>query len=136
MRLLTLICFYGYVAVLLGAGGSGIFIAEWELATIFHLDLSALDEQSRSTMLNQYRFLKSVELGFGVLCILFRKEIFTAPQILRVFLIILFLGVGARTLSVIIDGMPHWAYIGFIVGEFITGVLVFIYTRQTLTNHD
>ena len=133
MRLLTLVCFYGYVAVLVGAGGSGIFIAEWELQTIFHLDLGTLDDQVQATILNQYRFLKSMELGFGLFCIVFRKEIFAAPLFLRLFLIILFVGVGARALSVVLDGVPHWAYVSFVILEFITGVLVFVYSRQTHT---
>ncbi len=133
MKKLTLLFFWGYVAMLIGVGGSGIFIAEWELHHIFHIDLQALAEEPRASILNQYRFLKGIELGFGLFCVTFRKEIFEAVRFHRLFLIMLFIGVAARTLSIVIDSVPHWAFIGFTIGEFITGALVFVYARQTLT---
>ena len=111
---------------------SGIFIAEWELHHIFHIDLQALAEEQRASILNQYRFSKGIELGFGLFCVTFRKEILEAVRFRRLFLIMLFIGVAARTLSIMIDSVPHRAFIGFTIAEFITGALVFLYARQTL----
>jgi hypothetical protein len=132
MRILNAILFYGYAIMLLLIGSSGIFIAEWELKTFFHLRLEAMDGESHATLLNQYRFLKSMELGFGAFALLFRKEIFAEPKFNRFFLAILFAGVGARLLSMIIDGQPQMAYFAFTALELITGAVVFQYSKKTL----
>ena len=50
----------------------------------------------------------------------------------QVFLIGLFGGVGARLFAILLDGVPHWAFLAFLVVELATGVLVVIQSQQTL----
>ena len=85
-----------------------------------------------ASSINQYRFMKTTELGFGLFAILFRQEIFTSKKFNLYFLGILFLGVVARTLSLLIDGQPHLAYNVFIILELVTGLIVLVHSRNTL----
>ncbi|WP_233858108.1 DUF4345 domain-containing protein [Paraburkholderia sp. HD33-4] len=124
MERLARICFWGYMLMLLGIGGSGIFIAAWELPHIFEVRLDSIQELHRATFLSQYRFLKGLELGFGVFCWAFRNEIFLPLTASRVFLGGLCAGVTARVLSFIVDGMPTKTFIAFCVLEAVTGFLV------------
>jgi hypothetical protein len=116
--------FWGYAGMLVGIGASGVFVAPWELRTVFALPLDALDAARRASILNQYRFLKSVEFAFGVFCVLDRAAIFTPSASRRLFLTGVFGGVFARTASLLADGMPHWAFLAFAALELVTGVLV------------
>jgi len=112
--------------MLLGVGASGIFIARWELTHIFQLPLSSLSSVAQATILTQYRFLKSAELSYGLFCFHFRSEIFQNGGLRFLFVTMVFLGVGARALSLFIDGTPHWAFLMFAILEFITGLLMLI----------
>jgi Domain of unknown function (DUF4345) len=132
MRLLNVLLFFGWVGTLVLVGASGIFIARWELATVFHVDLGAMSDEARSTLINQYRFLKALEFGFGIFCVLFRREIYKDPRFNRLFLSVVLLGVGARVLSMAVDGWPHWAFIVLTILELLTFVVVALYSRQTL----
>jgi hypothetical protein len=68
-------------------------------------------------MLNQYRFLKSVELGAGLFCLAYRSKILAGTRASAVFLAIVGLGVAARGWSWIVDGRPAPLFIAFLVLE-------------------
>lgn len=135
MRTLALVMFYGYAAMLVGVGATGILTAAWELQTVFLIPIDTYDAMTRATLLNQYRFLKAVELSCGVYLFLFRHAIFKAPTHHRLFLLIVFGGVAARGLSFAVDGRPAWPFVAFTGAELATGLIVSLYVRQhnTLT---
>ncbi len=130
MSVLARVFFYGYAAMLVGVGASGIIIAGWELPVVFAVDTDAMSAMDEATFLNQYRFLKSMELGFGLFCIVFRRGIFRDTRFYTLFLMILGCGVGARMVSVMVDGVPSWPFLVFIVLEAVTGVLVWFDARR------
>jgi hypothetical protein len=116
--------FWGYVLMLVGVGASGMVIAPWELSKLFEIPLGTLSETAQATLLNQYRFLKALELAFGLYCVGFRHEIFKPGLAHRVFLAGLFSGVAARLGSWLVDGQPRTVFLAFALLELITGVLV------------
>jgi len=118
-----------YSTMLVATGTAGIVTARWELSTVFGIDLSAWPHDIQATMLGQYRFLKSVELGAGIFCIAYRKSIMGGDRAAAVFLAILFIGVSARTLAWIVDGRPAAAFIAFLVLEAIVFVAVALHLR-------
>ena len=124
MRLLAQVAFWGYVAMLVAVGASGIFIARWELTRLLRLPVASYAPDVRATLLNQYRFLKAVELGFGAFAVVFHREIFAEPRVHALFLFMLFAGAAARALSIAVDGRPHVAYVAFTALEIVTGLLV------------
>lgn len=129
MRVVALVMFYGWSGALLALGAPGIFTGRWELETIFGLDLVTLGQERTATLLNQYRFLKAIEFGFGLFCFIFRDEIFTRRLFNRFFLLVVFVSSGARAVSMVMEGMPHWGLTGITVLEFATGVVIAAYTR-------
>jgi hypothetical protein len=134
MRRLALVFFWGYTGMLLGIGGSGILIAPWELTHIFNIPLDILSSEQRASILNQYRFLKSAEFAFGIFCVTHRTAIFDGGLSLRIFLCGVFAGVLARLLSLLVDGVPQWAFLAFAALELVTGVLVWRAARSAATH--
>jgi hypothetical protein len=132
MRILTLVLFYGWVGALLLLGGLGLFTARWEIPAIFEIDLESMSREGRANLLNQYRFLKAIEFGFGLFCFLFRRRIFSEPSFNRLFVSIVFLGAAARALAIALEGRPHWAFVLVTILEFLTGFAFLFYSRRTL----
>lgn len=124
MATLARIFFWGYTGMLLGVGAGGVLVAPWELHTVFALPLDTMDATRRASILNQYRFLKSVEWAFGLFCVLNRAAIFRPSASRNLFLAGVFGGVVARVASLLADGVPHWAFLAFAALEAVTGVLV------------
>jgi hypothetical protein len=119
----------GYSAMLVVIGAAGIVSARWELARVFGIDPSAWSLHTQATMLNQYRFLKSVELGAGVFCLAYRSSIMAGGRAAAVFLTLVGLGVSARTFAWIVDGRPAIAFVIFLVLEACVFVAVALHLR-------
>lgn len=132
MRLLTALLFWTWVGALVLLGGSGIFTGEWELRLVYGIDLASMSPMEQAGLLNQFRFLKAVEFGFGFFCILFRREIRRVPLFNRLFLSIVFLGASARALAIALDGWPHWTFTGITLLELLTGIVLALDSRRTL----
>ncbi|GAB2889374.1 DUF4345 domain-containing protein [Paralcaligenes sp. KSB-10] len=124
--------FWGYTLMLLGVGVSGVFIASWELRVVFSVPMDHMNDAARATLLNQYRFLKSLELGFGIFCIAYRRRIFLRSLAHKVFLAGVFAGVAARMGGWLADGRPSPVFIAFAVLELATGLLVWHTVRGTV----
>ncbi len=124
LNTLAKLFFWGYALMLLGVGFSGMWVAGWELPLLFGVPLEALNDLQRATLLNQYRFLKALEFGFGVFCLLYRREIFQRGRDHAVFLAGLGAGVAARAGGCLADGLPSPMFIAFMLLEGITGLLV------------
>lgn len=130
MRSITYFFFYLYVAALLLVGASGMLIAPWELTHVFHVPLAAMPERAMATIVNQYRFLKGMELACGCFGWWWRLEIFSDRRYLRLFLVIVWAGVAGRLLAVALEGVPTALFVAFLLIEAITGVLMlWTYTR-------
>ena len=134
MKLLSGLSFYSYIAALFVLGLAGVFMPEYELQTLYQLNLKEVNPDSAAvtTFLHQYRFLKVLAVGFGMFAFLFRKEIFTSRTFNYLFLGILFGAATGRVISILIDGRPHWMLISFTVSEFIFGLIILAYSKTTL----
>jgi len=126
VRLLARLFFWGYALMLVGVGASGALMAPWELRTVFDVPLDGFADPVQATLLNQYRFLKAIELAFGIFCLVYRREIFDRTSAHRVFLAGLFAGVAARLGSWLIDGTPKPVFLLFAALELVTGLLVWL----------
>jgi hypothetical protein len=95
--------------MLVVVGAAGIVSARWEFAAVYGIDPSTWSSDTQATMLNQYRFLKSVELGAGVFCLAYRRAIMDGGRAAAVFLTIVGLGVAARSFAWLSTGVrrPH-----------------------------
>ncbi|MBT1686013.1 DUF4345 family protein [Dawidia soli] len=132
MKTLSYFLFYTYVGLVIVAGFWGAFVGpRLDHVWLFHLDTNTLPEYSRVNLISQYRFLRALELGYGLFAVLFTKEIFTHKTFNGLFLLIMFSGVLARGVSLIIDGSPSWLFYFFLIYELLGVVVIYLYTRKT-----
>jgi hypothetical protein len=132
MKLLTEIFFYGYVGLLIVAGGWGVLGAKLDHRLLFGLDPGSMERRTGASLISQYRFLRAIECGFGLFALLWRHEIFTERSFNRLFLATMTLGVVARVVSLLLEGRPRPIFYFFLGSEAIGAILIFAYTRGTL----
>ncbi len=132
MKALSYFFFYAYIGLVSLAGFWGAFLnARLDHQLLFQLDTRDLPEYTRINMLSQYRFLRAIELGFGLFSFFFTKAIFNERVFNRLFLSIMALGVLARLVSILYEGYPSWMTWFFLLFELIGVIIIFLYTRKT-----
>ena len=124
--------FYAYVLTLVGAGASGVLLARYDLRWLVGLHLGSLRPSIEANLGGQYRFLRSIELGFGLFALTYRREIFRLRQFNRLFLGTMGCGIVARLIGLGVDGVPSAAMLFFLAFEAFAFVLVAAATRSTL----
>ena len=131
MKFLSYFFFYTYIGLVLVAGFWGAFINPYfDFKLLFNLDPHTLDEYSRINLLVQYRFLRALELGFGLFAILFVKKVFAEKTFNALFLVVMASGVLARSVSWIVDGTPGVLSRLFLFYELLGLVIIFLYTKR------
>ena len=133
MKFLNYFFFYTYIGLVLVAGFWGAFINPYfDFKLLFDLDPHTLNEYSRVNLLVQYRFLRALELGFGLFAILFVKNIFTEKTFNTLFLVVMASGVLARSFSWIVDGTPSVLSRLFLFYELLGLVIIFLYSKRNV----
>jgi hypothetical protein len=129
-KLVTYVFFFGYSGLLTIAGAWGIFFAPVDFEYLLNLSLDSASDQSRADTLSQYRFLRAVEFGVGLIFIIKWRHIFNNLEFNRLFLVLISAGVLARVVSMAVEGSPSPIFYFFFITELIGAVLVFAYTRK------
>lgn len=125
--------YYCYIGLVILAGFWGAFIfPEYDFSLLFSLDISSLPDFQRINLLSQYRFLRAIELGFGVFAILFIKTIFTEKKFNRLYLFIMAAGVLSRIMSIVVDGSPSGMMYFFLAFEIVGFAVIFIYSQKLI----
>lgn len=132
LRRTSLVFFFGYVALLIAAGAWGIVGARVDMHFLLRLDPHTLPARTQANLLGQYRFLRALELGFGLFALRWWRSIYRLRAYNRLFLATMAGGVGARLLSLAADGTPSWWMDVFLAWELVGVVLVFASTRATV----
>ena len=128
--------FYTYIGLVVVAGFWGAFIyPELDFKILFNFQIKDLYDFERINILSQYRFLRGLELGFGIFALTFIKEIFSEKKFNRVFLITMGLGIMARIASWLVDGNPGFLTKFFLFYEAIGWVLIFVYSKSSLSKN-
>ena len=136
MNWLSYFFFYTYVGLVVIAGFWGAFINPYfDFKQLFQLNPSSLSDYSRINALSQYRFLRALELGFGLFSLLFAKQIFEEKVFNRLFLVIMGLGVFARIVSWIVDGTPSILFLFFLMYELTGLIIIYAYTNKIIRLH-
>ncbi len=133
MKLANYFFYYGYVVTLIIAGVWGAFINPYfDHRLLFHLNVHDLNNFSRINMLSQYRFLRAIELGFGVFAVIFVKDIFSDKKFNSLYLFIMASGICARITSIIVEGSPGSLMYCFFLFELTGIIIIFFYSRQQI----
>ena len=122
----ALVLFFGYAATLVFAGAVGA------VAAPFDLSLTAGLDDPEPSLLAQHRFLRAVELGFGVFSLVYWRSIFRRRAFNRGFLAVMTAGAAARLLGLAVDGVPSAAMLSFLAWELVGVAAIFAYTSGTL----
>ncbi len=131
MRLANYFFFYSYVGLLIVAGFWGAFInPEFDFHLLISLDIDILTDFQRINLLSQYRFLRAIELGFGLFSILFVKSIFSEKKFNRLFIFIMSAGILSRLTSIVLDGFPSDLMFFFLGFELVGVVVIYFYSRK------
>lgn len=108
MTRLAYFFFYTYIGLVIVAGFWGAFVNPgWDLRVMFSIDLDGLSPDSMINLLSQYRFLRALELGFGIVSLVCVGGIFSKPSYWKFFLLVMGLGILARVFSWGFDGNPN-----------------------------
>lgn len=133
MRILSYFFFYTYTGLVLIAGFWGAFIyPKVDFQYLLRLDIDTLSQDTRNTLLSQYRFLRAIEFGFGLWAFYFTKRIFTEKPFNRLFLYIMLGGIVARIIGIVVEGIPSYAMLAFMIYELIAIIFIFIYTKMRI----
>ena len=132
MRRVALVLFFGYVLLLIVAGAWGIVGAPLDLRWLLRVHLGDLPDRAQANLMSQYRFLRAIELGFGLFALRYRHEIFRLRSYNTIFLTAMGAGVAARLISLGADGWPSFWMYAFLAWELAGVVAIFAYTRPRL----
>jgi hypothetical protein len=132
LRRTSLVFFFGYVATLIAAGAWGVIGARVDFPALLRLHLGAIPARAQANLLSQYRFLRALELGFGTFALVYWRRIYAVRSYNRLFLATMACGVGARLISLAVDGFPSWWMYAFLGWELVGVALVYASTRASI----
>jgi hypothetical protein len=119
LRTLALVLFFGYVAGLVVAGAEGAVLADF-----------GVPEDAGAELLSHYRFLRGLELCFGVVALVFWRRIFAERTPNLIFLSAMAAGVAARLVGLVVDGSPGAFLLAVLAWELVGVVVIFLATRD------
>jgi len=122
-----------YAVFLVGVGALGLFYLQWELSTFYGLTTNDFQGKDGATLLNQFRFLKSIELTFGIFSLIYRRDILSGGLNCTIFLTGLALGAFARASSWVFDGTPHSSFLFYLFAEVIIFSVIWLNAKQALS---
>jgi hypothetical protein len=130
MRVVAYGLFAGYVGLVVVAGAWGAFgPARLDHRWLFDLDVGELEPATETGLLSQYRFLRAIELGFGLYAIRYWRQIFADSRFGRPFLVVMTLGVLARVGGWIWDGRPSPLFLFFLATEALGAATIWLVAR-------
>lgn len=128
----ALFFFYTYVGLVVAAGLWGVFCAKLDANLFLALDLNQIAPRSCANLLSQYRFLRALEFGFGIVALYLRREIFAGGIINHLFLITMVLGVIGRAVSLLADGRPRGVFYFFLIYEAAGSLSIGLYSNPAI----
>lgn len=133
MKQLSYFFYYAYAGLVLLAGVWGALGSpRLDFRILFHFSPDTLGAYARINLLDQYRFLRALEFGFGLYCFLFAREVFSNRKFNTLFLMTMALGTIARITSFWAEGRPSAAMCFFLAFEATGLVVIALYSFQQL----
>ncbi len=133
MKKISHLLYYLYIGVFVIAGAWGAFGgANFDQKMLFQLDTSTMEHISKASLLSQYRFLRALELFFGIWAFVFTPEIFSVKKFNWLFLLLMGGGVVARIISLFADGKPLPIFYFFLIYEIIGFFCIWFYTKSII----
>lgn len=106
------VAYRAYAAIFAISGLASVLFARAELSAWFGVG------DPPASLLNQYRFLRAAEVGFGALLWTNEDAFFASGRVRSAILGAFVLIPAARTVSMLVDGRPQRELIGLCVAEY------------------
>jgi type IV secretory pathway VirB6-like protein len=129
LRRAALVLFFGYAATLVLAGAWGAVAARLDFSLIIGLEPSDIPNDAEADLLNHYRFLRALELCFGLFAIVYWRRIFEERTANTIFLTAMAAGVSARLIGIAVDGTPSLMVFSVVAWEVAGLIVIFLATR-------
>ncbi len=100
------------------------------VAQVVGLTQESLEQTGVISLLNQLRYLGVIAIGFGATVAVLHKQILTEKRHATLFVIVLLLFPRARTVSLFIDGFPHFYLLLLMLLEYGLFVVFFLHTKK------
>jgi hypothetical protein len=128
------VLYLGYVGALVSVGAFGALFAKVDARVVEGWQpAEELPPRTAATVLSQHRFLRAMELGFGVFALRDREEIHTHGPTNALFLSAMGMGIGVRGLGIAVgDGTPGPLPFAFAGYELVAIAVIFAHTRRTV----
>lgn len=126
MRRVARFVYVAYAVVFLVSGLASALLAHLEMLPFLGI------EEGTPDLLNQYRFLRAVELGFGLLMWTLREEFFSDARLARPLVVAFFAIPAARGVGFLVDGMPGMVFQFLICAE--VAIAVFLTWQSALVS--
>ncbi len=129
MKLLARICLWFYVVVFVLAGGAVLFGAQGAAQMVGITQLS-LEDGGVVSLMNQLRYFGAIAIGFGATVAVLSKQILTEKRHATLFLIVLLLIPLSRTISLFMDGLPHYSLLLLMLAEYGLFALFVVHAKR------
>lgn len=129
MKLLARICLWLYVLVFIASGGA-MFIGAHDAATLVGMTPETLEQGGVSSLLNELRYLGAVAVGFGAAVAVLHKQILTEKRHAALFVLVSFMLPLSRTISLFMDGFPHYALVLLMLAEYGLFAVFLLHTKR------
>lgn len=107
--------------------------AHLEFIPLYGIDLSSHDPIARNSLLNQIRFLRVMELGFGLVCFSMYQECFSDKNLSKIVIPLMFIIPLSRVVSFLVDGPPNLTFTILIFVETALAICFWFGARQVQT---
>ncbi|MCA9642357.1 MAG: DUF4345 family protein [Polyangiaceae bacterium] len=131
MKALARICLWLYVLVFIGAGGA-MLIGAKDAAQMVGVSTEMLEQSGVASLLNQLRYMGAIAIGFGAAVAVLNKQILTEKRHASLFVVVLLLMPVSRTISLFIDGFPHFSLLLLMLGEYGLFTIFFLHTKRNV----
>ncbi|MCA9626383.1 MAG: DUF4345 domain-containing protein [Myxococcales bacterium] len=131
MKALARICLWLYVLVFIGAGGF-MLIGAKDAAQMVGVSTEMLEQSGVASLLNQLRYMGAIAIGFGAAVAVLNKQILTEKRHATLFVVVLLLMPLSRTISLFVDGFPHFSLLLLMLGEYGLFAVFFLHTKRNV----
>ncbi|MEZ4316456.1 MAG: DUF4345 family protein [Myxococcota bacterium] len=108
------------IVVFTAVGALGVATSWFELEWLYPVQVVG----DTVTLHDQQRFLKALELAWGIALFQLRRDVFVVPHVTRLVLFLFWITPMSRVVSLVLDGLPHPYFQALLAVELLGAVVL------------